>query len=117
MAPLQNMLREPLWATGIGQARIQNRFHQRKFGVAIGQACTAHHIAHHKHIGLEGQLVGPKAFNQVNAQCPQLVAHGGVDAGIAARDLVARFARQSGQAAHKSTANAEYVYVHAQILG
>ena len=114
---LQNMFRQPLRAAGVGQASIQNGFHQREFGVAIGQARPADDIAHHKHVGLQCELVSAKAFHQLNAQRAQLVAHGRVNAAVAARDLVARFARQRGQAAHKSAANPENVYVHARILG
>ena len=112
MAALQHMLGQPLGAAGVGQARIQNGFHQRKLRAAIGQPRTADHVAHHKHIRLQRELVGAKAFDQLNAQGAQLVAHGRVHTGIAARDLVPRLAGQGRQATHEGSANSEYVYVH-----
>ena len=116
MAALQHMFTEPLRPAGVGQARVEDGLHQREFGRAIGQACAADHVADHKHVGFECQLVSPKTFHQVNAQRPELVTHRGVDAGVAAGDGVARFARQCGHATHKSAADAEYVNVHARIL-
>ena len=42
----------------------------------------------------------------------QLVAHGRIDARVAARDLVAGFARERGQASHERAADAEDMDVH-----
>jgi hypothetical protein len=117
MATLQNMFSQPLRAAGVGQSAIQNGFHQRELGAAIGQARTTNHVANHEHIGLQGQLVGVKAFHQVDAQCAELVAHGGVNAGVAAGDFVPSLPRQCRQATHESAANTEYVNMHVQILG
>ena len=75
-----------------------------------------HHIAHHKNIGVKGQLVGTVALYQINPQTTQLVAHGRINAGVATRHLVPRLNRQSSQAAHEGAANSEYVYVHRLIL-
>ena len=60
----------------------------------------------------QGQLICAITFDQLNAQRAQLVAHGWVHAGVAASDFVARLHRQRSQAAHKSAANSEDMYVH-----
>ena len=67
MAALQNMLAHPLRAAGVAGAAVQNRFHEWELGLPVGPMRTRHHIAHHKHIGLQGHLIGPKAFNEVDA--------------------------------------------------
>ena len=52
------------------------------------------------------------SFNQLNAKGAQLVAHGRIDARVAAGDFVPRLARQCGQAAHESPADSQNMYVH-----
>ena len=112
MAALQDVFCQPLRAAGVGQALLQNGFHQREFGRAIGQAGAANYVAHHIHIGLQGGLLGSEAFNQLNAKRLQLLAHGRVHARITARYAVPRFTRQGSQAAHKSATDAKNMYVH-----
>ena len=112
MAPLQDMLAEPLGAAGIGGATVQNGFHQGELGAAVGQARPAHDVADDVQVRLQRQLVGAVALDQVDAQCAQLVAHGRVNACVAARDAVARRARQCGQPAHEGSANAQDMDVH-----
>jgi len=51
-------------------------------------------------------LLGSKAFDQLDAERLQLLAHGRIDAGVAAGDAVPGGARQGGQTAHESAANA-----------
>ena len=68
MAAMQNVFTHPLRAAGVARPSVQDRFHERKFGLPIGTMRARHHIAHHEHIGFESHLVGPKAFNQVDAQ-------------------------------------------------
>jgi hypothetical protein len=46
-----------------------------------------------------------------------LVAHGGVNARVAAGDPMPCFAGQRGQAAHKGATNAQDMYMHVRILG
>ena len=106
------MLGQPLRAAGVGQACVQDGFHQRKFGRTVRQADAADHVADDKHVGLQGQLVGAKTFDQIDAQGPQLVAHRRVNASVATRHLVACLARERGQAAHERAADAQYVYMH-----
>jgi len=65
---------------------------------------------------LQRHLVGAKALDQVDAQSAQLVAHGGVDAGIAPGDAVPGLTCQSGHTAHEGAANSQNVYVHVQII-
>jgi hypothetical protein len=110
------VLSQPLGAAGVGGTGVQNGFHQREFGGAIGQARAADDIADHIHIGLQRHLICAKTFDEFNAQGTQLVTHGRVDASVAAGDLVARLACQGRQAAHKSAADPENVYMHARIL-
>ncbi len=117
MAALQQVFGQPLRAAGVGQAGIENGFHERKFRCAIRQMGAAHHVADHKHIGLQGQLVGAKTFDQIDAQRPQLVAHRWVDASVAAGHAVAGLACQRGYAAHEGAANAQNMNVHYAILG
>ena len=117
MAPLQHVLGQPLWATGVAQSGIQNSFHQGKLWGTVAQVHATHHIAHHKHVRLQCQLIGAKTFHQPDTQSSQLVAHGWVNACIATRHFVTGIARQRGQATHESTANTENMNVHGGILG
>ena len=112
MAALQHVLGQPLRPAGVGCPSVQDRLHQRKLGAPVGQPCAADHVADHEHVGLQGQLVGAKTLDQVDAQGPELVAHGRVDASVAARHLVACLACQRGKAAHERAADAQYVYMH-----
>ena len=106
MAAGQHLLGQPLRAAGIGRARVQNGLHQREFRAAIGQPGAADHVADDEHVGRQRQLLGAIALDQLYAQRAQLVAHRRVDAAVAAGDAVTRLARQGGQAAHESAANA-----------
>ena len=63
--------------------------------------------------GCQRQLLGAEAFDQLDAQRAQLVAHRRVDVGVAAGDAVAGLARQRRQPAHEGAADAEDVDVHA----
>ena len=112
MATAQHMLAEPLRATGIGQAGVENRFHQRILRASVGQARAADDVADDEHVGPQADLVGVIAFDQFYAQGAQLVAHRGIYAGIAAGHAVARFARECGESAHEGAANPQYMYVH-----
>lgn len=116
MAPLQDVFAEPLRAAGVGQTSVQNGFHQRKFGAAVHQTRAADHIAHHKQVGFQGQLIGAKTFDQVDAQSAKLIAHGGVHPSVATRDPVVRFSRQRRQSTHESPANTQNMNVHRSIL-
>ena len=106
MAALKHMLGQPLRAAGVGQARVEDGLHQR---VAPGDD-----VADHEEIGLERQLFRVEAFDQLDAQGPELVAHGRIDVGVAAGDGVAGFSRQGRQAAHEGAADAQDVNVHGE---
>ena len=110
------MLAQPLRPAGVGQALVENNLHQGEFGLAIVQPGAADHIAHHIHIGLERGLLGAKAFDQINAQSAQLIAHGRVNTRIATGYGVPRLARQSGQTTHEGATNAKNVYMHRGIV-
>ena len=111
---LQDVLAHPLGAAGVAGAGIEDGFHQRELGRAVGQAGSRHHVADHEHVGVQGHLVGAEAFDQINAECAELVAHGRVNTRIAAGDLVTSFAGQGGHAPHERAANAKNVNVHGQ---
>jgi len=101
---MEHVVGQPLRAAGVANARVQNRFHQR--------VAARDHIAHHKDIGLQGQLVGGEPFDQFDAQGAQLIAHGWVDIGVAASHPVTRLASERGQPAHERATNTEDVKVH-----
>ena len=102
---VQHMVAQPLGAAGVGQTGLQNGLHQRVARCAVGQAGARDHIANDEHIRFQGHLVGAVALDQLDAQSTQLVAHGRVDAAVAAGDAVAGFAGQGGQTAHEGAAD------------
>src|SRR5690606_10796093 len=104
MLALQYGLTEPLRAGYIGQAGVQNRFHQR--------VATRHNIADYEKVRLKSDLVGLEPFYEFDALFFQLGTHGRVNAGVTARDLVAGGACYQGQATHERTADAYDVQVH-----
>ena len=112
VAALQHVGGQPFGPAGVGRASVQDRLHQRVLWPAVCQMRPRHHIAHHKHIGAQGQLVSAVALHQLNAQASQLVAHRRVHAGVATGDPVAGLDSQRGQAAHEGAANSQNVYVH-----
>ena len=116
VAALQDVLGQPLRAAGVGQAGIQNRVHQRKFGAAVRQTRPADDVADDEHVGLQCQLLGTKTLDQINAQRAQLLAHRRINARVATGDFVPRLARQRGHAAHKGAANSQDMYMHSVIL-
>src|SRR5512139_383743 len=101
---LQNIVGQPLRTGGVGQAALEDGFHQR---VAAG-----HDVADDEDIGLEVDLAGVPAFGQFDAERAQLVGHRRVDVGVAAGDGVAGWARDGGDAAHEGAADAEDVQMH-----
>ena len=109
---MQHMLGQPLRTAGVGRTRLQNRLHQGKLGLTLRRARPRHHVADHEQVGLQGHLVLAKAFDQVDAQGAQLVAHGRVDPCVAACDPMTRFACQGGHAAHEGAANPQNMNVH-----
>ena len=112
MAALEHMFSQPLRATGVGRARVQNGFHQREFGGSISEPRAADDVADHEHVRLQRHLFSAETLDQFDAQAPELVTHGGVNAGIAAGYFVARFTRQRGQSTHEGAANAQDMNMH-----
>ena len=105
MAAGQHLFGQPLRAAGVGRAGVEDGFHQR---IA---ACD--HVADDEDVGLEGHLFGAEAFDQIDTQRAQLLAHRRIDIGIAAGDAVPGFACQRRQPAHEGAADAQNVDVHA----
>ena len=81
--------------------------------LSVRQPGARHHVANDEHVRLQGQLIGAVAFDQLNAQGAKLVAHWRVNARVATRYFVPRFAREGCQAAHEGAADSQNMYVHA----
>ena len=109
MAVPKHVFGEPLRTARIRRAGVENRFDKR--------IAARDDIADDVHVRLERQLIGAIALDEVDAERTQLVAHRRVDIGIAAGDLVSRFAREHREPTHEGAANAENVDVHPAILG
>ena len=106
----QHVLGQPLRAAGVGRAGVEDGLHQR--------IAARDDVADDEDIGLQGHLVGREAFDQLDVQRAQLVAHRRVDVRVAAGDPVARFTCDRCDATHEGAADAEDMEVHgAQILG
>src|SRR5262249_54269237 len=104
----EHVLGEPLGPRLEARSRIEDRLHER---VA---ACD--HVADHPEIGLERELLGAVALDQLYAKPCELLAHRRIDVRVAAGDAMARLLRDRRDAAHESPANAEDVQVHFAII-
>src|SRR5699024_7845788 len=89
----------------IGQALIQNGFHQR--------VATGDNVANYIDIGLQLELFDAKALDKLNALFLQLRAHGWVDPLVAASNTVSSGAGDKGQPPHEGATNPQYMNVHA----
>ena len=105
---LQHMTGQPLGAGHIGNALVQHVFH---CGVATGQGVADDH-----QIGGRVQMGRVVAFHQLDTLGLQLGAHGWVDVGIGAADLMPEIPRQQCQRAHERTADTENVQMHRAAL-
>ena len=101
----EHLLGQPLRPARVARAGVEDRFHQR--------VAARDRVADDEEVGRERQLVGVVAFDQLDAEGLELVAHRRVDVGVAAGDPVPGLARQRGQPAHEGAADAEDVQVHA----
>ena len=101
---LQHVLGQPLRAAGVGQAGVEDGLHQR--------IAAADDVADDEEVRLQRELVGREAFDQVDAEGAELVAHRRVDVRVAAGDAVAGFAGQRSDTTHEGAADAEDVDVH-----
>jgi len=79
MSTLKHVFSQPLRAAGVGQAGIENGFHQRELGSSIGETATRHHVAHHEDVRLQCELVDAEAFDQLDAERAKLIAHRRID--------------------------------------
>ena len=110
VSPLQHVVGQPLRPAGVARAGVEDGLQQRH--------AALDHVADDEDIRREAHLFGVEAFDQLDAQAAQLVAHRRVDVGVAAGDAVARFAGDRGDATHEGAADAQDVEVHgARILG
>ena len=103
----QDVLAYPLRTRGVGQATIEDFFHQR--------IAARNDIAYHIQVGLQRYLFSTETLDQRNALLFKLGAHRRVDIGVAAGHLVAGLARQYGEAAHECAADAKDMYMHCTI--
>lgn len=103
-AALQHVLGQPLRAGNIRQAFVEDGFEQ--------WIAARNSIADYKNVGVERQLSGIEAFDQFDSGTAQLIAHRGVNVGIAAGYLVAGIHRQLGDTAHEGAADAQNMNVH-----
>jgi hypothetical protein len=101
----EDLLGEPLRPTRVARASVEDRFHQR--------VAARDRVADDEEVGRQLQLVGVVAFDQLDAEGLELVAHWRVDVGVAAGHPVPGLARECGQSAHERAADAEDVQVHA----
>ncbi len=104
---IQYVLANPLRTGRIGQAAVQNFFHQR--------ITARNNITHHKQVGLQRNLRWIVTFDQLDALRGKLRAHWRIDIGVATSDTVSGFFRQHGEPAHERTAYAENMNVHCRI--
>ena len=98
------MLRQPLRPGNVGQPLVEDGFQQR---IAPGNG-----VADDEDVRIQGELVGGKAFDEIDPGVAQLVAHGRVDVGIAAGDAMPRRPGELGDATHEGAADAENMNVH-----
>src|SRR5207244_4203068 len=74
-------------------------------------------VADDVEVRLEGELLAPIAFDQLDAQAAQLIAHRRIDVRVAAGHGVAGLARQRCDTAHERAADTQDMNVHKGILG
>ena len=74
-------------------------------------------VADHHQVRRRVELGRVEAFEHLDLGRGELVAHGGIDGLVRARDPVAHFPRELGQAAHERAADAEEVDVAAAHWG
>ena len=100
----QHLLGQPLRPGHVRQAAVEDLLHQ----------CVAarHHVADHEYIGLQADLRGLEALDQLDALLRELGAHRRIDIGIAAGHAMAGLAGEDGNPAHESTADPEDMYMH-----
>ncbi|OIQ73771.1 hypothetical protein GALL_445910 [mine drainage metagenome] len=103
-APAQHMLGQPLRPAHIRLPGVEYGFHQR--------IAARHHIADHPQVGLECELIGAVAFDQLDAESFELGAHRRIDLRVAAGDAMPRLFGQRGDSAHEGAANPEDVNMH-----
>ena len=100
----QHFAREPLRPRHVRDAAFEQRFDDRHAARAD--------IAHDDDIGTRLELLGAIALRQFDAERRELRAHRRVYVAIRTADAMSRAARNRGDAAHESSADAEDVYVH-----
>ncbi len=104
----EHVVGEPLRAAGVGRVGVEDGLEQR---IAAGDR-----VADDEQVGRELQLRRVVAFDQLDAEGRELIAHRRIDVGVAAGDAVAGFAGERGQPAHEGAADAENVQVHRPIV-
>ncbi|MNE09601.1 hypothetical protein D3C80_1022870 [compost metagenome] len=103
-APLQDMVGQPLGTRNVRQALVQHILHRR---VAARQG-----IADHHQVRRRVELGGVITLGQFDALSLQLRAHGRVDVGVGAGDVMAKLLGEDRQRAHERAADTENMNVH-----
>ena len=100
----QYVFGQPLGPRHIGIAGVQDGFHQR--------VAPRHDVADHVKIGPKLALRGVEAFDQVDPERAQLIAHGGIDVGVAAGHPQAGLTCDGREPAHEGAADSKNVDMH-----
>ena len=104
LAPAQHVLGEPLRARHVRHAAVQQPLDER--------LAARHDVADDDDVGLQVELRGIVAVDQLDALGRKLRAHRRVDVGVGAGHAMPRGARERREAAHEGSAYAEDVQVH-----
>jgi hypothetical protein len=93
VAAFKHVLREPLRSRGVRHTAIKQRFDHR--------AAATQRVAHHHDVGIEIELLGAVALDELDAQRRELIAHGRIDIEVRSRDAESRGLGDRGYASHE----------------
>ena len=97
MATFKHVLREPLRSRGVSHAAIEQRFDHR--------TAAAQRVADHHDVGIEIELLGAVALDELDAERRELIAHGRIDVEVRAGDAKSRRLADRRHAPHESPCN------------
>ena len=106
---LEHVLGQPLRSRGVRHAAIEHRLHHR--------TAAAQGVADHHDVGIEIELLGAVALDELDAERGELIAHRRIDVEIRAGDAESRGLGDRRHAAHEGARDAQDVYVHGQDFG
>ena len=97
VAVFQHVLREPLWSRGVRHAAIEQRFDHR----TAATQC----VAHHHDVGIEIELLGAVALDELDAERRELIAHRRIDVEVRPGDAESRGLGDRRHASHEGPRN------------